>query len=87
MLFVFPRSSRDGFWMKSTLVPLTIVFFDSTGARVRKLSITPCTSEPCAVYYPHRAYRFALELPATDRRVARALGPPASLRLLARRAS
>ena len=86
MLFVFPRRTRDGFWMKNTLVPLAIVFFDASGRRVRKLSMTPCTSEPCAVYYPNRTYRFALELPATDRRPARTLGPLASLRVLLARA-
>ena len=38
MLFVFPSTSTGGFWMKNTLVPLTIVFFDSAGKRVRKSS-------------------------------------------------
>ena len=31
MLFVFERATTGGFWMKNTLVPLTIVFFDSGG--------------------------------------------------------
>ena len=42
MLFVFPRSTTGGFWMKNTRVPLTIVFFNADGERVRKLSMTPC---------------------------------------------
>ena len=48
--------------MKNTLVPLTIVFFDRAGKRVRKLSMTPCRKDPCAIYDPGRRYRFALEL-------------------------
>ena len=31
MLFVFPEPTSSGFWMKNTLVPLSIVFFDSRG--------------------------------------------------------
>jgi hypothetical protein len=87
MLFVFPRTTNGGFWMKDTLVPLTIVFFDSSGARVRRLAMTPCRRDPCPVYVPGRPYRFALELRASDTRAGRLLGPRDGLRRLARRAS
>ena len=87
MLFVFPEPTRGGFWMKNTLVPLTIVFFDSAGERVRKLSMTPCREDPCRIYDPGRTYRFALELPASDTRPALRLGPPAVLGRLVRSAS
>ena len=87
MLFVFPEPTRGGFWMKNTLVPLTIVFFDSAGKRVRKLSMTPCREDPCRIYDPGRTYRFALELRATDTRPALRLGPSAALGRLARSAS
>ena len=79
MLFVFPGPSSGAFWMKNTLVPLKIVFFDAYGRRVRTMRMTPCTKDPCSVYDPGRPYRFALELPATDRRQALRLGPRASL--------
>jgi uncharacterized membrane protein (UPF0127 family) len=82
MLFVFPESTSGGFWMKHTLVPLTIVFFDTSGRRVRRMSMVPCRDDPCAIYDPGRRYRFALELRAGDRRPARKLGPPAPLRRL-----
>jgi uncharacterized protein len=84
MLFVFPSATTAGFWMKNTLVPLTIVFFDTSGARVRRLSMSPCRVDPCPVYYPRRRYRFALELPVSDTRRVRALGPRAGLRRLLR---
>ena len=87
MLFVFPSNTTGGFWMKDTLVPLRILFFDAAGARVRKLSMTPCKRDPCRVYEPGRRYRFALELPASDTRPGRTLRPIRELRRLARRAS
>lgn len=87
MLFVFPEGTTGGFWMKNTLVPLKIVFFDSAGRRVRTLRMTPCRTDSCPVYTPGRRYRFALELPAIDTRPARVLGPLADLRRLATRAT
>jgi uncharacterized membrane protein (UPF0127 family) len=87
MLFAFPESTTAGFWMKNTLVPLTIAFFDSRGIRVRKLSMKPCRADPCPIYDPGRWYRFALELRATDSRPARRLGTVAELRRLTQRAS
>jgi hypothetical protein len=82
MLFVFPQDTRGGFWMKNTLVPLTIVFFNADGKRVRKLSMTPCRQESCPIYNPGRRYRFALELRASDTRLAVKLGPLSELRRL-----
>ncbi|HJS49344.1 MAG TPA: DUF192 domain-containing protein [Gaiellaceae bacterium] len=87
MLFVFPYDTTGGFWMKNTLVPLTIAFFDADGRRVRKLSMTPCRQASCPIYDPRRRYRFALELRASDARPAATLGPLAQLRRLTRRAS
>jgi uncharacterized membrane protein (UPF0127 family) len=82
MLFVFREPTSGGFWMKNTLVPLTIVFFDAAGKRVRRMSMVPCGDDPCAIYDPGRRYRFALELRAADRRAARKLGPLSTLRRL-----
>jgi uncharacterized membrane protein (UPF0127 family) len=87
MLFVFPETATGGFWMKNTLVPLTIVFFDSSGRRVRKLSMAPCREDPCAIYDPGRPYRFALELRATDTRRGLTIGPRPALARLARAAT
>lgn len=87
MLFVFPSATSSGFWMKNTLVPLKIVFFDSYGTRVRKLSMKPCKTDSCPIYAPGKRYRFALELPAGDKRPALKLGPRAELRRLIARSS
>jgi uncharacterized membrane protein (UPF0127 family) len=87
MLFVFPEETNGGFWMKNTLVPLTIAFFDAQGKRVRKLSMTPCRQASCPIYSPRRSYRFALELRASDTRRAARLGPLSELRRLSRAAN
>ena len=87
MLFVFPERTTGGFWMKNTLVPLTIVFFDSAGKRVRKLSMTPCRTASCPIYDPGRPYRFALELRASDKRRALTIGPRPALARLVRAAT
>jgi len=86
MLFVFPRATAGGFWMKNTLVPLKIVFFDTRGRALRRFLMTPCRADPCHIYDPVKQYRYALELPATDARPARILGPPAALGMLVARA-
>lgn len=87
MLFVFPRAESGGFWMKNTLVPLTIVFFDRNGKRVRRLSMKPCRADPCPIYQPNRRYRFALELAALDMRTTNLLGPLVKLSRLSGQAS
>jgi len=86
MLFVFPESTTGGFWMKNTLVPLTIVFFDADGKRVRRMSMVPCRDDPCPIYHSGRRYRFALELRASETRLAKKLGPLGALRRLVRQA-
>ena len=82
MLFVFRTATSGGFWMKNTLVPLKIVFFDSAGRQVRPMRMTPCAKDPCRIYDPGKQYRFALELPSSDQRQASRLGPPAELKRL-----
>ena len=62
MLFVFPSSIRGGFWMKSTLIPLSIAFADENGQILRIVDMTPCRRDPCRVYDPGVAYRTALEV-------------------------
>ncbi len=87
MLFVFPRASSGGFWMKNTLVPLKIVFFDSRGQAARTMKMRPCRADPCTIYDPGKQYRYALELPVSDMRLARRLGPRSELERLVQLAS
>ena len=67
MVFLFPRATDAGFWMKNTKIPLSIAFFDKNGRIVRILQMDPCTLPPeesdrCPVYAPGTAYVGALEV-------------------------
>lgn len=62
MIFVFFEESTGGFWMKDTLIPLSIAFFDQDGTIVDILDMEPCTEEPCEVYTPKAPYWGALEV-------------------------
>lgn len=64
MLFVFAADTGTGFWMKNTLIPLDIAFFDWQGKYVDGFVMEPCTIEECPTYFPSGRYRFALEMPA-----------------------
>ena len=65
MLFLFPRPRQLAFWMKNTLIPLDILFFDA-GHRVSALhhSVPPCTAKPCPHYPADTASDLVLELRA-----------------------
>ena len=62
MIFVFPQPIRGGFWMKNTLIPLSIAFFDRQGRILRIMVMTPCRADPCPTYDPKVAYKGALEV-------------------------
>lgn len=62
MVFVFPSETAGGFWMKNTLIPLSIAFYDAERRIVRILDMEPCRRDPCPVYDPGVAYVGALEV-------------------------
>jgi len=62
MVFLFETESTGGFYMKDTLIPLSIAFLDSEGAILRILDMDPCKEEPFKVYYPNVTYTSALEV-------------------------
>ena len=62
MVFVYDEDTAGPFWMKDTLVPLSIAFYGGDGSIVRILHMTPCKSDPCPLYDPGVAYRGALEV-------------------------
>lgn len=62
MVFLFFEEHRGGFWMKDTLIPLSIAFFDVDGEILRILDMVPCEEEPCKVYDPGVTYSGALEV-------------------------
>jgi uncharacterized protein len=62
MVFVFFEDTRGGFWMKDTLIPLSIAFFGQDGRIVKILDMEPCEEDPCPVYDPGVSYRGAVEM-------------------------
>src|ERR687890_2297882 len=64
MVFLYPRDVAEAYWMKNTLVPLSIAFVAADGRVVSVAEMTPCTADPCPSYPPAGPYRYAVELPA-----------------------
>lgn len=62
MAFLYPDDTGGGFWMKNTLIALSIAFFSADGKIVRILDMEPCEEDPCPVYDPGVTYRGALEV-------------------------
>lgn len=63
MAFEYPtEGDYGGFWMKNTLIPLSIAFYDVQGTIVRILDMEPCEADPCPTYDPQATYRGALEV-------------------------
>ena len=64
MVFLYPEPHRGAFWMKDTLIPLDIAFYDGRGRILRILTMQPCRRDPCTLYDPAVAFRGALEVKA-----------------------
>jgi len=62
MVFLFPQPTRTQFWMKDTLIPLSIAFYDRRGRILRILAMAPCRAAACPVYDAGVAFRGALEV-------------------------
>ncbi len=63
MLFVFDEPKLLSFWMKNTLIPLDILFFDADGNFVSSQTMEPCTKDPCPSYPSEKPALSALEVP------------------------
>jgi uncharacterized membrane protein (UPF0127 family) len=61
MVFLFGGPASGGFWMKDTLIPLSIAFWDQSGRILRILHMTPCRADPCPIYSPGVTYVGAVE--------------------------
>lgn len=62
MVFVYTQPTEGGYWMKNTLIPLSIAFYDTDGTILRILQMEPCRADPCPVYDPGVSYAGALEV-------------------------
>jgi len=59
MLFVFSREGTGAFWMKDTLIPLSIAYIDAGGRIVDIQDMQPLDETP---HPPAAPYRYALEV-------------------------
>jgi uncharacterized membrane protein (UPF0127 family) len=66
MLFVFEESTRDAFWMKNTLIPLSIAFMTDRWqiVGIMDMRVAPNPADPPAgdVWAPSKPYRYAVEV-------------------------
>jgi len=64
MLFLFDEISRGSFWMKNTLIPLSIAFMDGSWeiVDILDMDVEEDPARPRAYYSPKNPYRYALEV-------------------------
>ena len=61
MAFVFDGPTESTFWMKDTLVPLSIAFINENGLVVGVRDMQPCKADPCPTYGIDESYVLAIE--------------------------
>jgi len=53
-----------GFYMKNTLIPLTIAFYAADGSYVDSFDMEPCRTDECPTYRSSGPFAVAIEFPA-----------------------
>lgn len=61
MLFVMPRPDRAGFWMKNTLIPLSIAYINSSGVILEIHDMKPRSEKTVPSVFPTVAYALEME--------------------------
>ena len=63
MIFVFDADTTSAFWMKDTLIPLSIAFADDGGSVVSTADMVPCPADGsgCPLTRASGPYRYAVE--------------------------
>ncbi len=66
MVFRYTEAHTGGFWMKNTIIPLAVAYFDVDGRFVSAVGMEPCPAEAtsCPAYPPAGPYLHAIEVPA-----------------------
>lgn len=61
MAFVYDAPHTGSFWMKNTLLPLSIAFFDEQGDYLDSFDMEPCEADPCPLYPTAPEFLVAIE--------------------------
>jgi uncharacterized membrane protein (UPF0127 family) len=61
MAFVFDGPVTDRFWMKDTLIPLSVAFVAGDDRIISVSDMDPCTADPCPTYPASGPYTMAVE--------------------------
>src|SRR5205809_341425 len=61
-VFLFDGATDTSFWLKDTLIPLSIAFWDGAGTIVGFRDMDTCTADPCPTYGSPEPYVGALEV-------------------------
>jgi len=62
MAFVWTEPTTATFWMKNTLIPLSIAFWAEDGRIVAIVDMEPCDAEPCRSYDAGESHVGAVEV-------------------------
>ncbi|HEX6395596.1 MAG TPA: DUF192 domain-containing protein [Acidimicrobiales bacterium] len=82
MVFEFPAPTQVRFYMKDTLIPLSIAWFAADGGYVSSTNMNPCpaTVTPCPTFGASATYQTAIEVPKGGL-AALGIGPGSSIQL------
>ena len=61
MAFVFDEPSTTTFWMKDTIIPLSIAFVDAADRVIGVRDMEPCGADPCPTYGIDQPFVLAIE--------------------------
>jgi uncharacterized membrane protein (UPF0127 family) len=66
MIFRFDSPTTVGFYMKDTVIPLSIAWFNPAGAFLRSTTMPPCPTKivTCPIYFANAPYSVAIEVRA-----------------------
>ena len=80
MIFEFSDGTTTGFYMKDTLIPLSIAWFDQSGRYVSSTTMAPCPKDsgPCPDYFADAPYSVAIEV-AAGRLHSLGIGPGSTI--------
>ena len=62
MVFLEEELVSQSFWMKDTLIPLSVAFWNEAGEILEILDMEPCRADPCTIYDPGVTWIGAVEV-------------------------